>query len=83
MAVLLTASLAAIVLLGAIVWSAFTPRSDADAIARRPDWTGERHRRAVEEYRKQQQAGLRGRAYIGAGALLAALAAWVVVELSP
>jgi hypothetical protein len=82
MTILITTAVAMIVLISALTWSRNLPgSSDRREIARRPDWSEEQYRREVEEYRKDQEAGLRRRVQVALWALLAVLAVWMAAQL--
>jgi hypothetical protein len=82
MMVLITAAVAMIVLASAMTWPRnLSGSSDGREIARRPDWSDEQYRRAVEEYRKDQEAGPRRRVQVALWALFALLAVWMAVQL--
>ena len=82
MTAVITAALATIVLLVAMSLTRGLPGSqDGAELARRSDWSDEQYRRAVEEYRKDQQAGQRGGIQIALWAVFAGLAVWTAIQL--
>ena len=82
MLVFIIAVLALAALAAAMVWSAKDPgRSYRHQLARRPDWSDEQYRRAVEEYRKEQEAGARTRLQVGLWAVAAGFLVWTLVQL--